>query len=79
VSGIRWRKVEALELRIVALIVSMVMRVMMLRVSPSMHCTKVELRAELIWSRREKVEDGRGVLSHLMRRCHSHNVSAFLS
>jgi hypothetical protein len=36
VPGIKWRKVEALELRAVALVVSMVMRVMLLRVSPSM-------------------------------------------
>jgi hypothetical protein len=36
VPGIRWRKVEALELRVVALIVSMVMRVILLKVSPSM-------------------------------------------
>jgi hypothetical protein len=32
----RWRKVEALEFRAVALTVSMVIRVMLLRVSPSM-------------------------------------------
>jgi hypothetical protein len=32
----RWRKVEALELRAVALTVSMVIRVILLRVSPSM-------------------------------------------
>ena len=36
VPGMRWRKVEALELRAVALTVSMVMRVMLWRVSPSM-------------------------------------------
>jgi hypothetical protein len=48
VPGIRWRKVEALELRVVALMVSMVIRVMLLRVSPSMRWTKVEPRAELI-------------------------------
>ncbi len=36
VPGIKCRKVEALELRVVALTDSMVMRVMLLRVSPSM-------------------------------------------
>jgi hypothetical protein len=35
VPGIRWRKVEALELRAVALNVSMVIKVMLLRVSSS--------------------------------------------
>jgi hypothetical protein len=36
VPGIRWRKVEALELRAVALTDSMVIKVILLRESPSM-------------------------------------------
>jgi hypothetical protein len=79
VPGIRWRKVEALELRAVALTVSMVMRVMLLRVSPSMRWTRVEPRAELIWSLRAMVEVGRGVPSRLMRSLLSRRVGAFLS
>ena len=47
VPGIRWRKVEALEFNAMALIISMVIRVM-LRVSPSMRLMKVEQRAVLI-------------------------------
>jgi hypothetical protein len=39
VPGIRWRKVEAFEFRVVALTESIVIRVMLLRVSPSMRCT----------------------------------------
>jgi hypothetical protein len=57
VPGIRWRKVEAFELRAVALTVSMVIRVMLWRVSPSMRCTRVEPRAELIRSLSAMVED----------------------
>jgi hypothetical protein len=79
VPGIRWRKVEALELRAVALIVSMVMRVILLRVSPSMRWTWVEPRAELIWSRKETVEEGSGVPSRLMRSLLSRRVGVFLS
>src|SRR4030088_958774 len=79
VPGMRWRKVEALEFRAVALTVSMVIRVMLLRVSPSMRWTKVEPRAVLIWSRREMMEDGSGVPSRLMRSLLSLRVGAFLS
>src|SRR4030081_733996 len=79
VPGIRWRKVDALEFSAVALTVSMVIRVMLLRVSPSMRWTKEEPRAELIWSRREMMEDGRGVPSRLMRSLLSLRVGAFLS
>jgi hypothetical protein len=75
----RWRKVEALEFRAVALTVSMAIRVMLLRVSPSMRWTRVEPRAELIWSRREIVVEGRGVPSRLMRSLLSRRVGAFLS
>jgi hypothetical protein len=71
--------VEALEFRAVALIVSMVMRVMLLRVSPSMRCMKVEPRAVLIWSRREMVEVGRGVPSRLMSSLLSLSVGVFFS
>jgi hypothetical protein len=66
-------------LRVVALTVSMVIRVMLFRVSPSMHWTKVELRAELIRSRSSRVEDGRGVPSRLMRSLLSQRVGACLS
>jgi hypothetical protein len=62
----------------VALTVSMVIRVMLLRVSPSTRCTKLELRAELIWSRREIVEEERGVPSRLIRSLLSRRVGAFL-
>jgi hypothetical protein len=79
VPGIRCRKVEAFELRAVALTVSMVIRVMLLRVSPSMRCTRIEPRAELIWSRREMVEDGSGDPSRLMSNLLSLRVGAFLS
>jgi hypothetical protein len=79
VPEIRLRKVEALELRAVAFIISIVMRVILLRVSPSMHCTKVEPRAELIWFWREIVEEGRGVPSCLMRSHLSHRLGTFLS
>jgi hypothetical protein len=71
--------VEALKLRTVALTVSMVIRVMLLRVSLSTHCTKVEPRVELIWSRREMIEEGRGVPSRLIRSLLSLRVRAFLS
>jgi hypothetical protein len=79
VPGIRWRKEEAFEFKTVALTVSMVMRVILLRVSPSMRWIRVEPRAELIWSRREMVEDGRGVPSRLMRSLLSLRVGAFFS
>jgi hypothetical protein len=48
VPGIKWRKVEAREFSAVALTVSMVIKVMLLRASPSIRCTKVEPRAVLI-------------------------------
>ncbi len=70
---------EAFELITVALTVSMVMRVMLLRVSPSMRCIRVEPRAELIWSRREMVEEGRADPSRLMRSLLSLSVGVFLS
>src|SRR6266849_7053482 len=79
VPGIRWRKVEALEFSAVALMVYMVIRVMLWRVSPSMRWTKVEPRAVLIWSRREMVEVGRGVPSLLMRSLLSLRVGVFRS
>src|SRR5712691_11046926 len=59
--------------------VSRVIGVMLLRVSPSMRWTKVEPRAVLIWSRREMVEVGRGVPSLLMRSLLSLRVGVFLS
>ena len=79
VPGMRWRKVEALEFSAVALIVSMVIRVMLLRVSPSMRWMKVEPRAVLIWSRREMVEVGRGDPSRLTRSLLSLSVGVFFS
>ena len=75
----RWRKVEALEFSAVALIVSMVIRVMLLRVSPSMRWMKVVPRAVFIWSRREMVEVGRGDPSRLTRSLLSLSVGVFFS
>jgi hypothetical protein len=71
--------VEALELREVALIVSMVINVILLRLSPSMRCTKIELKAESIWSWRKMVEEKRGVQSYLIRSLLFQSVGAFLS
>ena len=70
---------EALEFSAVAFIVSMVMRVMLLRVSPSMRWMKVEPRAVLIWSRREMMEVGRGDPSRLTRSLLSLSVGVFFS